>query len=157
MNTLSAMRVILALGILGIAIASQAQEPVKVFVEEVRIPVTAKDSSGRFDPTVEVNDLLVREDGVAQPLKSVYRMPANVLLLLDTGEELNRAKNVRLTREVASTLISSLQPGNQIAVMQVNDHVELLQPWTETQASAIKSLDRLLPGKRSLLLKSLFA
>jgi hypothetical protein len=28
------------------------QEPVKVFVEEVRIPITAKDSSGSFDPTL---------------------------------------------------------------------------------------------------------
>jgi VWFA-related protein len=146
-----------AVGLLVIATACQAQESVKVFVEEVRIPITAKDSAGRFDPTVEINDLLVRENGIAQPLKSVYRMPASVLLLIDTGEELNRAKNVRLTREVAATLISSLQPGNQIAVMQVNDHVELLQPWTETQTSAIKSLERLLPGKRSLLLKSLFA
>src|SRR5690349_17220847 len=87
----------------------RAQEPVKVFVEEVRIPVTAKDSSGRFDPTVEINDLLVKENGVAQPLKSVYRMPASVLLLVDTGEELNRAKNVRLTKEVAAALISSLR------------------------------------------------
>ena len=135
----------------------QAQESIKVFVEEVRIPITARDASGRFDPTVEINDLLVRENGIAQPLKSVYRMPASVLLLVDTGEELNRAKNVRLTREVASTLISSLQPGNQVAVMQVNDRVELLQSWTEMQASAIKSLEQLLPGKRSLLLKSLFA
>lgn len=121
MNTLFARRVFMALSILGSAITSQAQEPVKVFVEEVRIPVTAKDSSGRFDPTVEVNDLLVREDGVAQPLKSVYRTPASVLLLLDTGEELNRAKNVRLTREVAAALISSLRPEDQIAVVQVNN------------------------------------
>src|SRR5689334_23144782 len=144
-------------GAFVIVVTCQAQESVRVFVEEVRIPITARDASGRFDPTVEMNDLLVRENGIAQPLNSIYRMPASVLLLVDTGEELNRAKNVRLTREVASTLISSLQPGNQMAVMQVNDHVELLQPWTETQASAIKSLDRLLPGKRSLLLKSLFA
>src|SRR5262245_20703367 len=127
--------VLTAIGVLVILTTCQAQEPVKVFVEEVRIPITAKDSYGRFDPTVEINDLLVRENGIAQPLKSVYRMPASVLLLVDTGEELNRAKNVRLTKAVASTLISSLQTGNQIAVMQVNDRVELLQPWTEKQAS----------------------
>lgn len=157
MNTAVARLVLTAIGSLLITMTCYAQEPVKVFVEEVRIPITAKDSSGRFDPTVELNDLLVRENGIAQPLKSVYRMPASVLLLLDTGEELNRAKNVRLTKEVATTLISSLQPGNQISVMQMNDHIELLQPWTQTQASAIKSLGGLLPGKRSLLLKSLLA
>ena len=157
MNIAFVRVVLTAIGLLVIATTCQAQESVKVFVEEVRIPITAKDSSGRFDPTVEINDLMVRDNGIAQPLKSVYRMPASVLLLIDTGEELNRAKNVRLTREAATTLISGLQPGNHIAVLQVNDHIELLQPWTETQASAIKSLDRLLPGKRSLLLKSLFA
>lgn len=157
MNTVVARMMLTAVASLVISTACQAQESVKVFVEEVRIPITAKDATGRFDPTVEISDLLVRENGIAQPIKSVYRMPASVLLLIDTGEELNRAKNVRLTREVATTLISSLQPDNQIAVMQVNDRVELLQPWTETQASAIKSLDRLLPGKRSLLLKSLLA
>jgi hypothetical protein len=70
-----------------LVVSCYAQEPVKVFVEEVRIPITAKDMNGHFDPTLELSDLLVRENGVAQPLKSVYRMPASVLLLLDTGEE----------------------------------------------------------------------
>lgn len=135
----------------------RAQEPVKVFVEEVRIPVTAKDSTGRFDPTVDVNDLLVREDGVAQPLKSVYRMPASVLLLLDTGEELNRAKNVRLTRDVAAALISGLRPEDQISVVQISNRVELLQSWTTNQASALKSLNQLLPAKRSALQAGLLA
>src|SRR5690349_10195268 len=153
MNTVVARVVLPAVGLLVISTASQAQESVEVFVEEVRIPITAKDSAGRFDPTVEIDDLLVRENGIAQPLKSVYRMPASVLLLIDTGEELNRAKNVRLTREVAATLISRLQPEDQIAVVQVNNRVELLQSWTKDQTNAVKSLNQLLPGKYSLLRK----
>lgn len=134
-----------------------AQDTIKVSIEEVRIPIIAKDSGGRFDPTVELNDLLVRDNGITQPLKSVYRMPASVLLLLDTGEELNRAKNVRLTREVAAALIADLKPDDRIAVMQVNNRVELLQPWTTTQADAIKSLNQLLPAKRSALETGLLA
>lgn len=148
--------VVAVIGLLLVA-NCEAQEPVKVFVEEVRIPISAKDSSGHFDPTVEVNDLLVRENGVAQPLKSVYRMPASVLLLLDTGEELNRAKNVRLTKEVAAALISSLRPEDQIAVVQVNNRVELLQSWTTNQTSALKSLNQLLPAKRSAVQAGLLA
>ncbi|HEY0729671.1 MAG TPA: VWA domain-containing protein [Pyrinomonadaceae bacterium] len=134
-----------------------AQDTIKVSVEEVRIPIIAKDSGGRFDPTVELNDLLVRDNGIAQPLKSVYRMPASVLLLLDTGEELNRAKNVRLTREATAALIADLKPDDRIAVMQVNNRVELLQPWTTKQADAIKSLNQLLPGKRTALEAGLLA
>jgi VWFA-related protein len=133
------------------------QEPVKVFVEEVRIPITAKDSSGRFDPTLELNDLLVKENGVAQPLQSVYRTPASVLLLLDTGEELNRAKNVRLTRDVAAALISTLRPEDQIEVVQVNNRVELLQSWTTDQSRALKSLNQLLPAKHSAVQAGLLA
>ena len=148
---------LVALSLFVIATTCVAQDTIKVVVEEVRIPITAKDSNGRFDPTVELGDLLVKENGIAQALKSVYRMPASVMLVLDTGEELNRAKNVRLTREVAASLIAGLQQGDQIAVMQVNNRIELLQPWTTTQSDAIKSLDQLIPDKRTVLLKGLLA
>src|SRR5687767_15458017 len=37
------------------------QDSVKTLIEEVRIPITAKDANGRFDPTVELSDLMVRE------------------------------------------------------------------------------------------------
>jgi len=132
-----------------------AQDSIKTFIEEVRIPITAKDSNGRFDPTVELSDLMLRENGVVQPLKSVYRTRPNVMLLLDTGGELNLAKNVRLTREVAAAFVSSLQADDQIAVMQVNNRVELLQPWTTNYADAVKSLNQLLPAKHNVLLKGL--
>jgi len=78
-------------------------------------------------------------------------------LLLDTGEELNRAKSVRLTREVAAALISTLRPEDQIAVVQVDNRVELLQSWTTDQTSALKSLNQLLPAKRSALQAGLLA
>lgn len=127
------------------------QDSLKIFVEEVRIPITTKDASGRFDPTVEISDLLVKENGVVQPLKSVYRIPASVVLLLDTGGDLNVAKSVRLTRQVATTFVSGLQKDDQIAVIQVNNRIERLQPWTTNHGDVTKSLDQLLPGKRSAL------
>ena len=134
-----------------------AQDSVKTFIEEVRIPIIAKDANGRFDPTVELSDLMVRENGIVQPLKSVFRMPASVMLVLDTGGDLNRAKDVRLTREVAKELLSNLHQEHRVSVMQVNNHVELIQPWTSARAEAIKSLDQLLPNKHSVLLKGLLA
>jgi len=155
MNKTVARLACVAVSLLAISTWCRAQDTVKVVVEEVQIPITAKDSNGRFDPTVELSDLLVKENGIAQQLKSVYRMPASVMLVLDTGEELNRAKNVRLTREVAANFISSLQQGDQIAVMQVNNRIELLQPWTTTHSDALKSLDQLIPDKRTVLLRGL--
>src|SRR5918992_1985942 len=65
---------------LVIAISAHAQEkpkpsptppidddvPVKVFTEEVRLPVIAVDQFGHYDPTVVPDDILILEDGVAQ-------------------------------------------------------------------------------------------
>ena len=137
---------------------SEAQESLKVFVNEVRIPITAYDENGRFDPTVELHDLMVKEDGILQPLKSVYRIPANVLLLLDTGGELNRAKNVSLTREIAVTLVSSLKKEDQVNVIQVNNRVELVQDWTADKAEVIRSLNNnLMSGKRTVLAQGIVA
>lgn len=59
----------------------ETQDSLKVFIEEVRVPLSAKDANGRFDPTVGLSDLMLKEDGVVQPLKSVYRVPASVLVV----------------------------------------------------------------------------
>jgi hypothetical protein len=134
------------------------QDSLKVFVEEVRIPITAYDEYGRFDPTVEIDDLMVKEDGVLQQLKSIYRIPANVLLLLDTGGELNLAKNVRLTREVAISLVSNLKNDDRISVIQVSNVVESVQHWTLEKSEVIRSLNnKLLAGKRTALAKGIAA
>ena len=134
------------------------QDSVKISIEEVRIPVTALDASGRFDPTLGIDDLMVREDGVVQQLRGLYRIPGSVLLMLDTGGEQNSAKSVRLTREVARSLVSALQNDDQVAVMQVNNRVELVQEWTLNRSDVIQSLEKkLYPGKRSAVGAALIA
>ena len=128
------------------------QEPIRVNVEEVQIPIAAYDTYGRLDPSVELNDLLILENGVRQEGRSVRRVPGSVLLLLDTGGEINSAKNVRATREIARNLVSSLAKQDQISVMQFNNKVELLQDWTTDKSRVTQVLDtKLLPGKRAVL------
>jgi VWFA-related protein len=113
---------------------SQEQEPIKVFTEEVRLPVIATDQFGHYDPTLVADDVLVLEDGKTQQIRSVRHIPANVLVVLDTGGELSglggMSKRTNLTREVARNLVGELHQGDWIAVMQFSDKVELLQPWT---------------------------
>jgi len=130
------------------------QESVKVFTEEVRLPVVAFDSYGHYDPTLELNDVLVLEDGVAQQLRSLRHVPANVLFLLDTGGELSglggMSKSTSLTRDVASRLVTKLEDGASIAVMQSGNATEMLQPWTTDKAAVLKTLkNKLLSTKRS--------
>jgi VWFA-related protein len=137
---------------------SEEQDSLKVFVNEVRIPITASDAYGRFDPTVGINDLMVKENGILRPLKSIYRLPASVLLLLDTGGEVNLAKDVRLTREVAIRLVSSLNKEDRVNVIQVNNRVESVQDWTAEKSEAIGSLrSKLMSGKRTVLARGIVA
>jgi len=130
------------------------EETVKVFTEEVRLPVTALDAYGHYDPTLALEDILVLEDGVAQQLRSVTHVPANVLFVLDTGGELSglggMAKSTSLTRQVAAELIGKLQQGSWIAIMQSGNAAEMLQSWTTDKPSVYKTLkNKLMSTKRS--------
>jgi VWFA-related protein len=136
---------------------SEEQEPLRVFTEEVRLPVAATDTFGHYDPTLEIDDVLVLEDGRPQQIRSIQHLPANVLLLLDTGNELG-LKNTNLTREVAMRIISTLNPGNRIAVMQFATRPELLQSWTTDRAALAKVLKtKLNSGKTSRLANAIAA
>lgn len=129
-------------------------QPVRVFTEEVRLPVVAFDAYGHYDPTLELGDILVLEDGVAQQLRSVRHIPANVLFILDTGGELSglggQSKSTYLTRQAASELIGKLQKDTAIAVVQSGKAAEMLQPWTTDKEAVLKTLkNKLLSSKRS--------
>jgi len=130
------------------------EESVKVFTEEVRLPVVAFDAYGHYDPTLELDDILVLEDGVAQQLRSVRHIPANVLFILDTGGESSglggASKSTNLTRQVASRLVTQLQEGASIAVMQSGNSSEMLQPWTTDKSAVLRTLkNKLISTKRS--------
>lgn len=130
------------------------QETVRVFTEEVRLPVTALDAYGHYDPTLELDDILVLEDGVAQQLRSVTHLPAHVLFILDTGGELSglggMSKSTSLTRQVAAELVGRLQQGSWIAVMQSGNTAEVVQPWTSDKQAVLKTLkNKLISAKRS--------
>jgi len=126
----------------------------KIFTEEVRLPVVAFDAYGHYDPTLELDDVLVLEDGVAQQIRSVRHIPANVLFVLDTGGELSgmggMSKKTSLTRDVASQLVNRLENGASIAVMQSGNSAEMLQPWTTDKSAVLRTLkNKLVSTKRA--------
>jgi len=133
---------------------SEEQEPVKVFTEEVRLPVIAVDQYGHYDPTLETDDVLVLEDGVAQQVRSVRHIPASLLIVLDTGGELSglggQSKRTSLTRDVAVELLKGLPADTWTALMQFNNSVELLQGWTRDRQLAMTILKKKISsGKRA--------
>ncbi|HEY5444822.1 MAG TPA: VWA domain-containing protein, partial [Pyrinomonadaceae bacterium] len=132
------------------------QESIRISTEEVQLSVAAFDNFGRLVPSLQRDELLVLEDGVPQEIRSVRRVPANVILLLDTGGELNSAKRVTVTREVAKTVVNSLAAGDQISILQFNSKVELLADWTSDYQSVLSILQsKLLPAKRALFFDAL--
>ena len=133
------------------------QEPVRVFTEEVRLPIAATDTYGHYDPSLTIDDVLVIENGEQQQIKSIQHLPTNVLLLLDVGNQLG-LKDTNLTRTAALAVITRLFKGTRFAVMQFAMKPELVQPWTTDKSGIQLLLERkLLSGKSSRLADALAA
>ena len=133
------------------------QEPVRVFTEEVRIPVAATDTYGHYDPTLNAEDVLVLEDGKPQQIRSLRHLPTNVLLVLDVGNQLG-LKDMKLTRDLALRIVSTAFPGTRLAVMQFATRPELLQTWTTDRTALEKTLKtKISSGKSSRLSAALTA
>lgn len=123
----------------------------KVVTEEVKLNIAAFDYNGQFAGDVKKEDLVILENDRIHQANSLRRIPANVLIVLDTGGEMRRAKNIDLTRETAKTLVRSLRPEDSVAVIQYNDKVEVIAEWTEDKAEILNILDKRMNfGRRSL-------
>lgn len=136
---------------------SEDQEPVRVFTEEVRLPIAATDTYGHYDPSLTIDDVLVIENGQQQQIKSIQHLPANVLVLLDVGNQLG-LKDSNLTRSVAMNVVNRLFAGTRFEIMQFATKPEVLQPWTTDKSGVEKILKtKLLSGKTSRLADALAA
>ena len=116
--------------------APEEQEPVKVYTEEVRLPVVAYDERERFDPTLAADDVLVLEDGVPQRVRSVRRVPANVLLVFDMGGQVTATRAADATADAALRILDGLREGDRVAFVNNSGRAEVLQDWTEDRAAA---------------------
>jgi VWFA-related protein len=118
----------------------------------VRLPIFVRDERGRFDPTLEMSDVVVVEDDVPQEIRSLRRLPASVLILIDTNNTVDFLSKTTTARDLAWQIISNLHAQDQVALMQFADRTELLQDWT-TDRDSLKSVLRtkLHSGRREYL------
>ena len=138
----------------------ETQDQVRVFTEEVRLPVLATDAQGHYDPALEIDDVLVLEDGMPQTVRSVRHIPASVLLILDTGGDANGlsglSKKTSITKAVALKIIGRLREGDRIAVLQSSDRAEVLQHWTDDVDQVVHVLTtKLFAGNRSRIFETM--
>jgi VWFA-related protein len=139
--------------------ADEDQATVRIFTEEVALPVVAYDFKGRFDPTLEKEDVLVLEDGVPQQVRSVRRLPASVLLVFDMGGLMTATRSMNTSRDIAQRFVAGLGPGDQAAVIQNSTRgVELLSDWTADAGAVGRVLrTQLFSGRSSRLSRCLLA
>ena len=126
------------------------EQPIKVTTEEVKLNVAAQSAGGRFITDLKPDDLLIVEEGTPQTITSLRQVPANVVILLDTGGGLSFVKSLALTRLTAKILVNGFQADDKVAVIQYYDKVERISDWTNDHAALFASLDKkLYSGNRS--------
>lgn len=124
-------------------------DDVHIITEEVKLNVLAFDEDGKFFGDVRAEDLVITDDNILHQPSSVRRIPANVLIVMDTGGELRAVKTLDQTRKTAKALISALRAGDSIALLQYSDKPEILLEWTANKQAALEAVGRAKFGKRS--------
>ena len=128
----------------------------KVFTEEIKLNISALDQQGVFVDDVKKEDFVIVEDNRLNQASSLRRIPANILIVLDTGGEMRRAKSLDQTRETAVNLVNALKVEDSVAVMDYHDKVEFVTEWTTDKREVLNALDKKLNfGKRSVFLDAL--
>ena len=128
----------------------------RIDTEEVKLNVIAFDEAGNFVPDVTEKDLVITEDNVLHQPTSVKRIPANVLILLDTGGEMRFVKSLDRTRRIAAALVNSLKDTDSISVMQYSDKPEVLSEWTSDKSQTIDAIKKRTNfGRRSAFVQAL--
>lgn len=131
-------------------------ETERIFTEEIKLNITAFDKDGNFTSNVKKEDLVILEDERIHQASSVRRIPANVLIVMDTGGEMRQAKSLNQTRATAKSLISALKAEDSVAIMQYSDKAEIIAEWTNDKAEALKILGAKANfGKRSVFTSAL--
>ena len=121
----------------------------RVLTEEIKLNVLAFDDKGQFVQDVTANDLVITENNILHQPESVRRLPANVLIVLDTGGEMRSVKSLDQTRRVARGLVEALRPGDPVAVMQYSDKAEIIAELTSNKSEALAAIERAKFGRRS--------
>jgi VWFA-related protein len=136
---------------------SQTPEPtppdndINITTEEIKLNISAVTNSGQTALGLTVDDVVISENGRLHQATSVRQIPANVLFVLDVGNEISYAKRNKITAKTARNLVNALDAEDSIAVIQYGDKVETLSDWTKDKSALNKILgdNKLGLGKHS--------
>lgn len=135
---------------------SADEETERIFTEEIKLNVLAFDEEGKFVEGVKKEDLVISENNALHQASSIRRIPANVLIVLDTGGEMRQKKSLDQTRRTAAAIVNSLKEGDSFAVLQYADKAEILAEWTSDKTQILNAINKKSNfGKRSVFVSAL--
>lgn len=119
---------------------------ISVDTTEVMLPVTVRDSNGRFVTGLTRNNFRVFEDGSEQPLSdlALRQVPVDVVLMIDASSSV--ASSLDDFRRAVEGFATRLAPEDRISLIEFDDRVELLQDWTQSKFQLHRALNRINPG-----------
>ena len=136
----------------------------RIDTREVAVPIIAYGPEGNYVNDLKPKDVLVLEEGEARQVTSLKRDPANIVLILDSANEIGTFKNGATERfdkpdtpiwekganykvvrgptqwEFANQFVSGLSPNDKIAIIQYAEKAQLIQDWTSDRDQATRSI-----------------
>lgn len=119
-----------------------ADDTVRVSTEEIKLNVLAFDENGSFFPNVTDHDLVINENNVLHQPTSVRRIPANVLIVMDTGGEMRAVKSLDWTRKVAGIVVGALKADDSVAILDYSDKAEIVDEWTSNKSQTLAAISK---------------
>jgi Ca-activated chloride channel family protein len=124
------------------------QQPPLTFgtgIEIINLTVTVTDSQGRLIGGLERDAFSVFEDGVKQELAlfNKDRLPLSVVLLMDASASME--DKVLPAKAAAKRFVQTLVPADRARVVSFNNHIDVLQDFTNDKEALNAGIDRLQP------------
>jgi VWFA-related protein len=120
----------------------------RVETEEIKLNVLAFDPDGRFVGDVRDTDLVITENNILHQPASVRRIPANVLIVMDTGGELRSMKSLDQTKRVARAVAAALREGDSVSLLNYSDRAEITAEWTSDKQEISRAIGRSKFGRK---------
>ncbi|MFN6962327.1 MAG: VWA domain-containing protein [Pyrinomonadaceae bacterium] len=127
----------------------------RVITEEVKLNVLAFDENGKFFSGVTERDLVITDNNILHQPTSVRRIPANVVIVMDTGGELRQVKSLDKTRGVARAVVSALAAEDRVAIVQYADRAEIVSEWTTDRQETLAAIGRTKFGRKSAFVEAI--
>jgi Mg-chelatase subunit ChlD len=132
-------------------------EPLRIDTEEIKLNILATDANGKYLDDVKDTDIVITDNNILHQPSSIRRMPATVLIVMDTGGELRFRKSLDQTRETAAAVVAALGNEDNIAIMQYSDKAEVVEGWTTSKDAIMAAIGRTKFGRRSAFVEAIEA